>query len=52
MMLSEHLKTFLWLRFRLRRNQLRKGGIANQVLLILYLIMVGSSAIGLFSETG
>src|SRR5262249_45216501 len=29
---SEHLLTFLWLRWRLRGNQLKRGGIANAVI--------------------
>jgi hypothetical protein len=29
----EHLRTFLWLRWRLRANQLRRGGMLNRILL-------------------
>jgi ABC-2 type transport system permease protein len=40
-MIGQHLKTFLWLRWRLRLNQLKKGGIANIVILaILAAILV------------
>jgi ABC-2 type transport system permease protein len=32
---TEHLRAFLWLRWRLRVNQMTRGGIVNLVLLIL-----------------
>jgi ABC-2 type transport system permease protein len=41
----EHLKAFLWLRWRLRLNQLRRGGIANAV--VLGIIAVGVAGFGL-----
>jgi ABC-2 type transport system permease protein len=34
-MKAAHLWTFFWLRWRLRRNQLRRGGLANAILLAL-----------------
>ncbi|HET6572467.1 MAG TPA: hypothetical protein VFG68_02605 [Fimbriiglobus sp.] len=41
----QHLRTFLWLRWRLRVNQLRRGGIANTVVLILLATVVGVAAV-------
>lgn len=51
-MKAEHLKAFVWLRWRIRINQLRKGGIANTVLLAILAVfgalVSGGFAIGLF----
>lgn len=44
----EHLKAFVWLRWTLRKNQLRRGGIANKVVLVLLAAMVATAAFGLF----
>jgi ABC-2 type transport system permease protein len=44
----QHLKAFLWLRWRLRVNQFRKAGALNAVLLIFALVVVGTAAVGLF----
>jgi hypothetical protein len=40
---GQHLRAFLWLRWRIRVNQLRRGGIANAVLLAV----LASGALGL-----
>ena len=50
---AEHLRTFLWLRWRLRINQMRKGGIANSDSLAILAGLLASLfslglAIGLF----
>ena len=49
---AEHLRTFLWLRWRLRVNQMRKGGLVNAILLailaVLGTIFCLGLAIGLF----
>jgi hypothetical protein len=42
----QHLATFLWLRWRLRVNQFKRGGIANSI------IMVILAVIGLFVAVG
>jgi hypothetical protein len=39
----QHLSAFLWLRWRLRLNQLRRGGIAN--IIVLALLAVCGTAI-------
>jgi hypothetical protein len=44
----QHLSCFLWLRWRIRVNQLRKGGIANAVLLVIVAVFLALFAIGLF----
>src|SRR5262249_25520621 len=44
----QHLQAFLWLRWRLRLNQLRRGGIANVVILVLLGVLVSFGAPGLF----
>lgn len=45
---TSHLATFVWLRSRIRVNQLRRGGIANQVILLLLTVMAVMAAVGLF----
>lgn len=47
-MIWEHFKTFCWLRWRLLRNQLKRGGIANTVILALIALMVVGTMIGFF----
>ncbi len=42
----EHLRAFLWLRTRIRLNQLRKGGIANIVVLVLVGLVLFGTAVG------
>jgi hypothetical protein len=37
---SEHFRAFLWLRWRIRVNQLRRGGVANAVILIVLAAVV------------
>jgi hypothetical protein len=44
----QHLRTFIWLRWRLRVNQLRRGGIANAVILTLLVVGAALVAAGLF----
>ena len=34
----EHLRAFVWLRWRLRFNQVRKGGIFNAIILGLLVV--------------
>lgn len=51
-MKAEHLRAFVWLRWRIRINQMRKGGVANTVLLAILgalgaLVSI-SLAVGLF----
>ncbi len=54
----QHFRAFLWLRWRIRLNQLRRGGVANIVVLILLLLLLlfggvvffaGSLLLGLFA---
>lgn len=44
---TRHLATFVWLRSRIRVNQLRRGGIANQIILLLLVGMAAMAAVGL-----
>jgi hypothetical protein len=44
----QHLRTLVWLRYRLRVNQLKRGGIANQVILAILGGAVVVAAVGLF----
>src|SRR5262249_52001588 len=44
----EHLKSFVWLRYRLRINQLKRGGIANQIVLTLVVITCVAGAVAMF----
>lgn len=44
----EQLRAMLWLRWRIRINQLKKGGVVNTVLLVLLAIGLSLLAIGLF----
>lgn len=43
----EHLWAFLWLRWRLRANQFKKGGTVNAVLFIIFAVMTAVAAIGM-----
>jgi hypothetical protein len=45
----QHLWAFLWLRWRLRVNQLRRGGPANAIIVVLLSVAVGILAFGLFA---
>ena len=44
----EHLKAFLWLRWRLRINQMRKAGAVNTVLFALFAVCCLVAAVVLF----
>ena len=44
----EHLKAFLWLRWRLRMNQFRKAGTVNTVLFIIFAVLCLIAAVSLF----
>ncbi len=44
----EHFKAFVWLRWRIRLNQLKRGGIANSVILILLAASIAAMVIGVF----
>jgi ABC-2 type transport system permease protein len=44
----EHFRAFLWLRWRLRINQLKRGGVANAIILVLLAMAVVCGAIALF----
>ena len=44
----EHLRAFLWLRWRLRVNQFRKGGVVNAVLLSVLAVAAVVLVVGLF----
>lgn len=43
-----HLRTVIWLRWRLRRNQLRRAGTLNSILLIIVAVMGVALSVGLF----
>jgi hypothetical protein len=45
----EHLRAFFWLRWRLIANQLRRGGLANAVILVLLGVLVAGLVLGLFA---
>jgi ABC-2 type transport system permease protein len=44
----QHLRAFLWLRWRLRLNQMKRGGVANFVILVILLVAAAASAAVLF----
>jgi hypothetical protein len=44
----QHFRAFLWLRWRIRANQLKKGGTANAVILIVLAACAAVLAVGLF----
>jgi ABC-2 type transport system permease protein len=46
--MSDHLRTILWLRWRMSMNQLRRSGIASSVILGLLAVLILSSSISLF----
>lgn len=55
---GQHLRAFLWLRWRLRINQLKRGGVANAVILTIAtvasvvlacILFVAAFAVGLFA---
>ncbi len=43
-----HLRTFLWLRYRLRVNQMRRAGLASTVIQAVLAVLVLVAALGLF----
>ena len=45
----DHLRAFIWLRYRLRLNQLRRGGVSNVVILTLAGLFLAIAAIGLLA---
>jgi hypothetical protein len=44
----EHLKAFVWLRWRLRVNQMRKAGTVNAVVTMIVLVFALFASVGLF----
>jgi len=44
----EHLRAFLWLRWRLRYNQFRRAGALNAVFFSIYAVLAFMASIGLF----
>jgi len=44
----QHFRAFLWLRWRLRVNQLKRGGIANAIFLAILAVGAGIAAFSLF----
>ena len=42
----QHFQAFLWLRWRIQINQLKRGGIANVVILALLALMLVGVALG------
>jgi ABC-2 type transport system permease protein len=45
----QHLQAFVWLRYRLGLNQLRRGGVVNSVILALVAGFCAMAAMGLFA---
>jgi hypothetical protein len=43
-----HFQTFLWLRWRLRMNQFKRGGVANAVILGILAVLLAFGAVALF----
>ncbi len=46
-MKAEHLRAFIWLRWRIRRNQMRKGGVANAILVGILAVFGALVSLGL-----
>src|SRR5262249_34856943 len=44
----QHFQTFLWLRWRLRVNQFKRGGVLNAVLMAILAAVVAAVAVVLF----
>jgi len=44
----QHLKTILWLRWRIRMNQLKRGGIVNTALTIILLVLGLVASVSMF----
>ena len=45
----QHFQTFLWLRWRLRLNQLKRGGTANAIILAVLAVFLVFSSVFLFA---
>lgn len=45
----QHFQTFLWLRWRLRLNQLKRGGLANAIILAILTFLIVFGSIFLFA---
>ena len=45
----QHFRTFVWLHWRIRVNQLRRGGIANVVILAVLAVIGALAAVGGFA---
>ena len=45
---AQHFRAFLWLRWRIRVNQFRRGGTANVVVMIVVAVLGALLAIGSF----
>jgi hypothetical protein len=43
-----HFAAFLWLHWRLRVNQFKRGGFVNQIMLVLVAVHLALAAVGLF----
>jgi len=48
-MILKHFQTFLWLQWRLRVNQLRRGGTLNAVVLAILIALLVMMSIGMFA---
>ena len=44
----QHLQAFLWLRWRLRRNQLRRGGVLNAIIFAIAAVTVAVGSVVFF----
>lgn len=44
----DHLAAFVWLRWTIRKNQLRRGGTLNKLVLAVVAVSVATAAVGLF----
>jgi len=44
---GEHFRAFVWLRWRIRRNQLRRGGIANAIVYVVLSVLAIAVALTL-----
>ena len=45
---AQHFKTLVWLRWRLRVNQFRRGGVVNLVFFAIIVVLAIVAAVGLF----
>ena len=43
-----HLQAFFWLRWRIRVNQVKRGGIANAIILVMLCVSLALMSVGLF----